>query len=143
MSGMAEKARILAKLAELKNAKGPDDIIKWFDSNADFVYPMIDQMLIGMQTKYGIISCDKIVEEDAVIFTLNTEDSDVIYNGVRNMIAGNAGVIEKLKAKFSVDKIDDKVVSIKVFVIPGRTESFMELIITIEAGLAEYNSRGE
>ena len=140
MSGMAEKARILAKLAELKSAKNPDDIIAWFDNNADFIYPMVDQMLKGMAAKYGVESCIKIVNGDAVTFTLVTEDSDVIYNGVRNTITGNASMIKKLKAKFSVDKIDDKVVSIKIFIIPGRTESFIELINTIETGLAEYNS---
>jgi hypothetical protein len=141
MSGMAEKAKIIAKLAELKNAKGPDDIIAWFDSNADFIYPMVDQMLKGMATKYGIISCDKSVESDAVTFILTTQDSDIIYHGVKNMIADNSGMVKKMKAKFSVDKIDDKVVSIKIFIIPGRTESFIELINTIETGLYEYNSR--
>lgn len=143
MSGMAEKARILAKLAELKSAKNPDDIIAWFDSNADFIYPMIDQMLKGMATKYGIVSCDKSVEEDAVTFILTTQDSDVIYNGVRNMIAGNAGMVKKLKAKFSVDKIDDKVVSVKVYIIPGRTDSFVKLIDVIENGLYELSNHDQ
>ena len=137
---MAEKARILAKLAELKSAKGPDDIIIWFENNSDFIYPMIDQMFRGMQTKYGIVSCDKSVESDAVTFILTTQDSEIIYHGVKNMIADNSGMVKKLKAKFSVDKVDDKVVSIKVFIIPGRTESFIELINTIDTGLAEYNS---
>ena len=140
---MAEKARILAKLAELKNAKGPDDIIKWFENNSDFIYPMVDQMLKGMSAKYGIISCDKIVEGDTVIFSLTTQDSDVIYRGVKNMIADNSGMVKKLKAKFSVDKIDDKVINVTVYTIPGKTESFMKLIDVIEKGISEYNSRGE
>lgn len=143
MSGMAEKAIILAKLAELKNAKGPDDIINWFENNSDFIYPMIDQMLKGMATKYGIISCEKIVDGDTITFILTTEDSEVIYNGVRKMIADNTGMVKKLKAKFSVDKIDDKLITVKVYVIPGRTESFIQLISVIETGLHDYNSRGE
>jgi len=138
MSGMAEKARILAKLAELKNAKGPDDIIKWFENNSDFIYPMVDQLLKGMSAKYCLISCDKIVEDDTVIFRLTTQDSDVIYRGVKNMIADNAGMVKKLKAKFSVDKIDDKVINVTVHVIPGKTESFMKLIDTVEKGISEY-----
>ena len=141
MSGMAEKAKILAKLAELKNANGPEDIINWFENNNDWIYPMIDQLLKGMAAKYGVESCEKVVEGDAVIFSLITQDSEIIYRGIKNMIAGNAGMVQKLKAKFSVDKVDDKVITVKVYTIPGKTESFMRLIDVIEKGVSEYNSR--
>ena len=135
---MAEKARILAKLAELKSAKGPDDIIRWFESNSDFIYPMIDQMLKGIVAKYGIISCEKVVEIDAVTFILTTQDSEIIYHGIKNMIADNSGMVKKLKANFSVDLISDNVINIKVYIIPGRTDSFVRLIDVIENGLSDF-----
>ena len=143
MSNMVEKAKLLAKLAELRNSKGPDDIISWIENNDDWVYPMIIQLVDGVSNKYGILSCDKMYDEDTVTFVMTTENSDCIYHGFKNMIADNAGMVKKLKAKFSVDKVDDKVVSVKIYIIPGRTESFMKLISLIENGISEYNSRGD
>lgn len=137
---IVEKAKILAKLAELKNANNTDDIIRWFDNN-NWVYVMIKQLLTGMSEKHGIISCNKLVEGDSVIFVLNVVDSDYVYNGVKSTIAGNTAFISKLSAKFSVDKIDSNTVNIKVYIIPGKTDAFMRLIDVIEDGVSDH--RGE
>lgn len=137
---LSEKAKILSKLAELKRAKGPDDIIDWFNNNGDWIYVMINQVFTVISNNYGIMSCNKTMEDDIVTFTMDVNDSDVIYNGIKKIISDNSSMVNKMSAKFSVNKVGDKMIVVNVYTIPGRTESFMKLINTIEDGISNLSN---
>ena len=132
--GVMDQARMMASLAQLKSARSDKDVTAWFNSNP-WVYMTISQIIHGVSEKFEITSCDKYVNENDVTFTIHSADSSKIYGGIKNLVKANLAVVSRFKVKFSVDVVSDTDIDVVLSVIPGKTDSFLNLLDTIEEGV--------
>ena len=132
--GIMDQAAMLASLAKLKTAKSEKAVLEWFDQNP-WVYKTIKEVINTISEKFGIISCDKVVNGNEITFVIHTEDSAKIYGGIRELVKANLGMLSKFKVKFTVDIINETDIGINLSVIPGKTDSFLELLDMIEKGV--------
>ena len=130
-----EQAKMLASLAQLKNARSDTDIIAWFNGN-QWIYVTIEEILVKMKEKLEITSCDKTIIDNDVIFVIKAVDSRKIYKGVRDLVSSNIGMVSKFKVKFSVNVIDNETIELKLSIIPGKTDSFLSLLDMIDNGVS-------
>jgi hypothetical protein len=137
-----EQAKMLAHIAQLKNARSDTDIIAWFDANP-WIYAIIEDVLSKMKEKLEIDSCDKAIFDNDVVFTIHAKDSKKIYKGVKDIVAGNIGLVSKFKIKFSVYIVDPTTLALKLSIIPGKTDSFLSLLDRIDNGIAVVKSSKE
>lgn len=135
--GIMDQAAMMASLAKLKNAKSEKAVLEWFEGNP-WVYDTIHQIINTISEKFGILSCDKVVNGNEIVFTIRTQDSSKIYGGIRELVKANIAMVSKFKVRFSVEILNDKDIGVTLQVIPGKTESFIELLNMIEKGVKEH-----
>lgn len=134
--GIMDQAAMMASLAKLKNAKNEKGVLEWFEDNP-WVYKTIREIVNTISAKFGIISCDKTINGNEIVFIVHTEDSSKIYNGMRELVKSNLSMLGKFKVKFSVDILNETDIGINLSVIPGKTDSFLDLLDMIENGVKE------
>lgn len=134
--GLIDQAAMMASLAKLKSAKNEKAVLEWFDSNP-WVYTTIKEIISAVSSKFGIISCDKVVNGNEIVFVIHTEDSAKIYGGIRELVKANLAMLSKFKVKFTVSIINETDIGINLSVIPGKTDSFLDLLDKIENGVKE------
>lgn len=134
--GIIDQASMMASLAKLKNAKNEKGVIEWFKSNP-WVYTTIKEIISTVSNKFGILSCDKTINGNDIAFVIRTEDSAKIYSGIRELVKANLAMLSKFKVKFTVDILNETDIGIYLSIIPGKTDSFLELLEMIEKGTKE------
>ena len=132
--GVMDQARMMASLAQLKSARSDKDVIRWFGANP-WIYTTISQIIHAISEKFDITSCDKYVHDNDITFTIHSADSAKIYGGIKNLVKANLAVVSRFKVKFSVDVISPTDIDVVLSVIPGKTDSFINLIEEIEEGV--------
>jgi len=132
--GIMDQAAMMASLAKLKNAKNERGVLEWFGSNP-WVYETIKEIINTISAKFGIVSCDKVVNGNEIVFVIHTEDSAKIYSGIRELVKANLAMLSKFKVKFTVDILNETDIGINLSIIPGKTDSFLELLDMIEKGI--------
>ena len=132
--GVLDKAHMMASLAQLNSARSGKDVTNWFNSNP-WIYATISQIIHTISEKFEIISCDKSVSDNDITFTIHSADSNKIYSGIKNLVKANIAMVSKFKVKFSVDVVSDTDIDVVLSVIPGKTDSFLNLLNTIEEGV--------
>lgn len=138
MMSMMDQAKMMANLAQLKNARSDKDILAWFDNN-QWIYVTISQIIKAVSEKFEITSCEKNVSGNDIIFTIHSNDSGKIYGGIKNLVKANLAVLSKFKVKFSVSVVSDTDIDVRLSVIPGKTDSFISLLNKIEEGVKGVN----